>query len=67
MNSQKKTKTLNVEASLHQRVKVAAALAGAEIGIFAEQLIRVGLAHPQEITRLFEGGTSQEPEQERGQ
>lgn len=66
MNSQKKTKTLNVAASIHQRVKVDAALAGTEIGVFVEKVIQVGLAHPEEVRRLLEAGTSPEssPEKE---
>ena len=54
----KETKTLNVASDLHREVKVYAMLAGVPLGEFVNAVIRVGLAHPDELTRLLEGDTN---------
>jgi transaldolase len=65
MKKPKQTKTLNVEEAVHQRVKVAAAIAGCDLGTYADAVIQVGLAHPREITRLLAGDTKSERRQEK--
>ena len=56
----KDTKTLNIDAALHQVIKIRAAEQGIPIAIFAEMLLRIGLDQEQEIRRLLRENTSQE-------
>lgn len=56
----KTTKTLNIDAGLHQLVKVAAAQAGIQIGEYAEAVIQAGLNRPQDVKRLLGSNTRRE-------
>lgn len=63
----KATKTLNIDANLHQELKIRAVGAGMPLGEFVEAVLQVGLAHQAELRRLLEAGTNpaspQEPRQ----
>lgn len=56
----KQTKTLNVDAVLHQEMKIRAVGAGFPLGDFVEAVLQVGLSHPDQIRQLLEGGTTPE-------
>jgi len=55
----KATKTLNVDVTLHQELKIRAVGAGWPLGDFVEAVIQVGLSHPEELKQLLAAGTSQ--------
>ena len=54
----KQTKTLNVDAVLHQELKIRAVGAGYALGDFVEAVLQVGLSHPDQIKQLLAVGTS---------
>jgi hypothetical protein len=56
----KATKTLNIDVSLHQELKIRAVGAGWPLGEFVEAVLHVGLGHPEELKRLVEGRTTTE-------
>jgi hypothetical protein len=62
----KPTKTLNIDVSLHQELKIRAVGSGYQLGEFVEAVLQAGLAHPEEFRQLLEERTRLEQEQEPG-
>lgn len=64
--SMKATKTLNIDAGIHRRLKCLAADSGEALGDFAEAVLEAGLAHLEDVRRLLAGRTNPaaEPEKE---
>jgi hypothetical protein len=56
----KATKTLNIDASIHQELKIRAVGAGWLLGDYVEAVIQVGLGHPEELRQLLASRTSPE-------
>lgn len=57
----KATKTVNIDANLHQELKIRAVGVGEPLGEFVEAVIQVGLSYPDDLKRLLAGNTSTEP------